>query len=218
MCPLQDSALTTLIHWLTSTLHLLRVHLIFRLASAARDREQTLQSTARPSAASKYTVALVKCKFLFSLSLFGRSFQSLISPGLAEHLCAEDPALSTLSGGSSLPHEGFGTSSLASTSTPSSRDTKSPSENMESVEAHWQPRLRWVSTISFMLTLQAQKRKRKTVRNGVSASVRYRLSATLTDSKQRTASESCPRHGSSSNLRSLFPHNLYRQASCSRSR
>ena len=42
------------------------------------------------------TVALVKCKFLFSLSLFGRGFLSLLSPGLEKHLCAEGPALSTL--------------------------------------------------------------------------------------------------------------------------
>ena len=41
-------------------------------------------------------VALVKCKFSFSLWPFGRNFGMLLSPGLGKHLCAEGPALSTL--------------------------------------------------------------------------------------------------------------------------
>ena len=107
MCPLQDSASKTLLSPPTPTLHLLRVHLASRVASAARDREQTLQFTARPSAASKYTVALVICKLSFSLLPFGRGFLSLLSPGLGNHLCAEGPALSTISGGRVCPTKGF---------------------------------------------------------------------------------------------------------------
>ena len=42
------------------------------------------------------TVALVKCKFSFSLWPFGRNFEMLLSPGLGKHLCAEGPVLSTL--------------------------------------------------------------------------------------------------------------------------
>ncbi|RPD53232.1 RabGAP/TBC [Lentinus tigrinus ALCF2SS1-7] len=122
------------------------------------------------------------------LSPFGGSFESLPSPGLGSHLRADSPALSTLSGGSSLRHQGFGdasTSASASTSTPSPRDTRSPKETKESVEAHRQRELRWVSAISSIPASQARKSKkvRKMVLDGVPASVRYQVWATLTDSK-----------------------------------
>ena len=124
------------------------------------------------------------------LSPFGASFESLPSPVVASHLRADSPALSTLSGGSSLRQQGFGdgpTSAVpsASTSTPSPRDTKSPKESRESVEAHRQREQRWVSTISSIPASQARKSKkvRKMVLDGVPASVRYQVWATLTDSK-----------------------------------
>ncbi|TFK78978.1 RabGAP/TBC [Polyporus arcularius HHB13444] len=120
------------------------------------------------------------------LSPFGRgSFESLPSPGMGSFLRADSPALSTLSGGSSL-RQGFGIGDAsASTSSLSPRGDKSPKESKESAEAHRQRELRWVTAISSITPSQARKSKkvRKMVLDGVPASVRYQVWAMLTDSK-----------------------------------
>ena len=70
--------------------------------------------------------------------VFRRSFESRPRPWLGIHLRAESPALSTLSGESSLRHQGFGSLTPASTSTPSrhGKSTELPHSGPAGVKAH----------------------------------------------------------------------------------
>ncbi|KAI0757841.1 RabGAP/TBC [Daedaleopsis nitida] len=127
----------------------------------------------------------------FPLSPFGGSFESLPSPVRADtFLRADSPALSTFSGsshrfpspGDVSPSDGHGQGHGSSTGKPArDRDPK----DKESVEAHRQRELRWVSAMASIPPSQARKSKkvRKMVLDGVPASVRYQVWATLADSK-----------------------------------
>ncbi|KAI0736093.1 RabGAP/TBC [Earliella scabrosa] len=127
------------------------------------------------------------------LSPFGASFESLPqpSPGMradGAFLRADSPALSTLSG-SSHRHQGDaspgGAGGAAIGEARSPRDSREKDKDKESVEAHRQRELRWVSAMASIPASQARKSKkiRKMVLEGVPASVRYQVWAALADSK-----------------------------------
>ncbi|KAI0353295.1 RabGAP/TBC [Trametes cingulata] len=90
-------------------------------------------------------------------------------------LRADSPAMSTASGSSQQRRPGDLSPS----------DLKSPKESNSEMEAHRQRELRWVSAMGSIPASQARKSKkiRKLLLEGVPASVRYQVWATLTDSK-----------------------------------
>ncbi|OSC97150.1 RabGAP/TBC [Trametes coccinea BRFM310] len=111
-----------------------------------------------------------------SASPFTGSVESLPIPSPIRadgFLRADSPAMSSASG-SSYRHPGDW----------SPNDLRSPKENNE-VEAHRQREQRWITAMSSTPAAQSRKSKkiRKLVLEGVPASVRYQVWATLTDSK-----------------------------------
>ncbi|KAI0654293.1 RabGAP/TBC [Cubamyces menziesii] len=112
-----------------------------------------------------------------SASPFAGSVESLPMPSPMRadgFLRADSPAMSSASGSSSFRQPGD----------QSPNETKSPKENSE-IEAHRQREQRWIAAMSSVPPSQARKSKkiRKLVLEGVPASVRYQVWATLTDSK-----------------------------------
>lgn len=101
----------------------------------------------------------------FPISPFAGSFESLPSPGRADtFLRADSPALDVLG-----------------------LESPPPQHPKESVEAHRQRELRWVSAMASIPPSQARKSKkvRKMVLDFVPASVRYQVWATLADRGKR---------------------------------
>ncbi|KAI0628503.1 RabGAP/TBC [Trametes polyzona] len=114
------------------------------------------------------------------LSPYAGSVDSLPIPSPIKadgFLRTDSPAMSTTSGSSSFRH-------LPSEFSPS--DTRSPlhKENTE-MEAHRHREQRWIAAMASVPASQARKSKkvRKLVLEGVPASVRYQVWATLTDSR-----------------------------------
>ena len=119
------------------------------------------------------------------MSPLGGSFESLPSPSPA----SSRPAPSLLRTGSPAFSElSAHSQGLAQPGSVSPSETRSLKENEASasqIEAHRQRELRWISTMSSIPASQARKTKkiRKMILDGVPASVRYQVWATLTDSR-----------------------------------
>ncbi|KAI0363127.1 RabGAP/TBC [Pilatotrama ljubarskyi] len=111
-------------------------------------------------------------------SPFAGSVESLPMPSPIRadgFLRADSPAMSTASGSSHHRRQGDLSPS----------ELKPPKESNSEMEAHRQRELRWVSAMGSIPASQARKSKkiRKLLLEGVPASVRYQVWATLTDSK-----------------------------------
>ncbi|KAI1786278.1 RabGAP/TBC [Ganoderma leucocontextum] len=122
-------------------------------------------------------------KPMLPMSPLGGSFESLPSPSPASArpglLRTNSPAMSDLSGHSQ------GYSQPGSVSPSDMRSLKDKDGDASQIEAHRQRELRWISALPSVSPAQARKSKkiRKMVLDGVPASVRYQVWATLADSK-----------------------------------
>ena len=155
-----------------------------RLVTTNQSSSQSMKSPTHSVSTSEYTTEqdtvqvqdtdFELIKPTLPLSPFGGSFESLPSPARPGFLRTDSPALSDFSG-HSHPHPG----------SVSPSDMRSPKDDASQIEAHRQRELRWISAMSSMSPSQAKKSKkiRKMVLDGVPASVRYQVWATLTDSK-----------------------------------
>jgi len=96
---------------------------------------------------------------------------------ITSHLRAGSPAVSSISGGSSVPRSPIG----EPLKPPKTSDAES------SMDAHRQRELKWMSLISAVPAAQARKNKKfkKLLMEGVPSSVRYLVWAHLMDSKAR---------------------------------
>ncbi|TBU22085.1 RabGAP/TBC [Dichomitus squalens] len=155
-----------------------------RLVTTNQSSHQSIRSPTHSVSTSEYTTEqdtvqvqdtdFELIKPTLPLSPFGGSFESLPSPVRPGFLRTDSPALSDISG-HSYPHP----------ASVSSSDIRSPKDEASQIEAHRQRELRWISAMSSISSSQARKSKkiRKMVLDGVPASVRYQVWATLTDSK-----------------------------------